>query len=352
MKDGISDKMYRAHKRFRNFPAHERRCVLDVFDKIVQGMGDTDCHYTSDIDRHVLSSLDDCIDGLAKVRDSLEKMKADGNLHLTDQNIPLHPQTGRQQQEEKDDDVVNEEDENVKKMVMMKRRRRQQQDVPKDVDVGMVGVAQTQKQQDVRKAEGAAYDKAKLDDVESRRNDISSSSSSSSGKSISSSSSSSSTTATRDNKDKIKDAFVMPPPQQIPSYVTQRQERRPRFNSDALLLPVTSTGSMLTSGFVAIHERVPADWKDSVHRVGRWLGVTGDLNKNKGGGNSYNELQHEEQKDIQDTTTGRYFYNSLSYSMDADDCWSGTHWCCVFIGDDQDFGCFEQYCPGIGYYCL
>lgn len=28
------------------------------------------------------------------------------------------------------------------------------------------------------------------------------------------------------------------------------------------------------------------------------------------------------------------------------DCDSGAHWCCVFIGDDQDFSCFQSWCPG------
>lgn len=27
-------------------------------------------------------------------------------------------------------------------------------------------------------------------------------------------------------------------------------------------------------------------------------------------------------------------------------CDSGEHWCCVFIGDDQDFSCFKSWCPG------
>lgn len=404
MKDGIGEKMYRAHLRFRNFPSHERRCVLDVFDRIAEGMGEYDCHYTSDIDRHVLSSLDGCIDGLAKVRDSLEKMRAEGNLHLTYQNVPLHPQAGRQQQQQqqeqeerqvKDDGKENdvtlvssgggggEEEEEERNGQLLQQdeernnvmKRNQQEQSDDDVEIDMGSQKQQEDKQDV------------LRDLGESKVESSATSSKSRSSSMTRTTTGSSATSSARNKegDSSKEAFVMPAPQQIPLYVTQRRQGQRRLGpfssrghsraSDsgggkseredtAVLVDMTSTtraGWIVSSGFAALHERVPADWKGSVGRVGRWLGVTTDLDKmtttttttrSSDGNVMNNGKAQKEEEDSRMQTQGRYFYNSLSYSMDADDCWSGTHWCCVFIGDDQDFGCFEEYCPGVGYYCV
>lgn len=42
---------------------------------------------------------------------------------------------------------------------------------------------------------------------------------------------------------------------------------------------------------------------------------------------------------------------SEHYSDGRFDCGSGQHWCCVFIGDDQDFSCFQYWCPSQRPWC-
>lgn len=50
-------------------------------------------------------------------------------------------------------------------------------------------------------------------------------------------------------------------------------------------------------------------------------------------------------------TSSKWMYGPSSLTI-IEDCRSGHHWCCIFVGARRDLPCFEIYCWPYGEYCI